>query len=224
VSEPPDIVVLLHGLARTHRIFWRMAPALHAAGFEPVPYRYPSRRYGIDAAVRQFRHWLAEHPHRGRRTHVVGFSLGAIVARGALAEPPAALRTGRLVMIGAPNRGAGVLSFPGFAALARPIFGPTVDELKEGSAALARLPVPDIEIGVIAGTGRYNPVNPSSYINLVRLKDAPHDGTVELANTRLDRMADFVALPVNHTFMTQDMGVIRATLAFLKTGRFAAHS
>ena len=127
-------------------------------------------------------------------------------------------------MIGVPNRGAGVLSFPGFAALARPLFGPTIDELKEGSAVLARLPVPEIEIGVIAGTGRYNPVNPSSYINLVRLKDAPHDGTVELANTRLDRMADFVAVPANHTFMTQDPAVIRATVAFLKTGRFGTHA
>jgi triacylglycerol lipase len=220
VSAPPDLVLLLHGLGRTAGMFWRMAPALAAAGFVPAAFRYPSLSLGVEGAAALFRRHLAERAREGRRVHCVGFSMGALVARGALADPPAGLAVGRLVMVAPPNRGAGVLGLPRYGGLARRLAGPAVDDMREGAPALDRLGQPAAEIGIIAGTGRFFPLNPSAYLNALRRHAAPHDGTVEVENTKLAGMADFVALPVNHTVMCQDRRVIAETVAFLKTGRF----
>jgi pimeloyl-ACP methyl ester carboxylesterase len=218
-----DIVILLHGLARTHRIFWRMRPALRAAGFETIDYRYPSRSQSLDASVGGFARFLDRLQPGMSRVHCVGFSLGGLIARGALADPPPHLRVGRLVMIGSPNRGSAVLSVGPFARAARALVGPAIDDLKEGSGALARLGTPRVEIGVIAGTGRFFLLNPAAFVNLARGHVEPHDGTVEVRNTRFDGVSDFVAVPTNHTVMCHNPTVIAETIAFLKTGRFSHH-
>lgn len=220
MRAPEDMVLLLHGLGRTAGMFWRMAPALAAAGFATATFRYPSLRLGVEAAVELFRRHLAERAREGRRVHCVGFSMGALVARGALARPPADLAAGRLVMVAPPNRGAGVLGLPRYAGVARWFAGPAVSDMREGAPALDRLGLPPVEIGVIAGTGRFFALNPSAYLNALRGHAAEHDGTVEVENTKLAGMADFVAVPVNHTVMCQDRRVIAETIAFLKTGRF----
>jgi pimeloyl-ACP methyl ester carboxylesterase len=220
VSRPQDLVLLLHGLGRTSGMFWRMAPALAAAGYATARFRYPSLSVGVEGAVELFRRDLEARAGGGQRVHCVGFSMGALVARGALAAAPAGLAIGRLVMVAPPNRGAGVLGLPRYGGLARRLAGPAVDDMREGAPALARLGRPAAEIGIIAGTGRFFPLNPSAYLNAFRRHAVPHDGTVEVENTKLPDMADFVALPVNHTVMCQDRRVIAATVAFLKTGRF----
>jgi hypothetical protein len=43
---------------------------------------------------------------------------------------------------------------------------------------------------------------------------------VSVASTRLEGMADFVTLPVTHTFILRSREVARQTLAFLTRGRF----
>ncbi len=216
-----DLVILLHGLARTERIFWRMAPALRAAGFETLAYPYPSRRLGLDAAVARFRRYIESLKPGLSGVHCVGFSLGGLVARGALAEPPPHLRLGRLVMIAPPNRGTSVLKIRSYARAARAIAGPAVDDLASGSAALKALGLPRAETGIIAGTGRFFIFNPSSMVNLLRRHAETHDGTVELENTKLDGAADFIAVRCNHTVMCRDPRVIAETIAFLKNGRFS---
>ncbi len=216
-----DLVILLHGLARTERIFWRMAPGLRAAGFETLAYPYPSRKHGVAAAVARFRRYLEGLKPGLSRVHCVGFSLGGLVARGALADPPPHLRLGRLVMIGPPNRGTSVLKIRSYARAARALAGPAVNDLAVGSAALATLGLPRVETGIIAGTGKFFIFNPSSMVNLIRRHPGPHDGTVELDNTQLEGAADLVAVPCNHTVMCRDPRVIAETIAFLKTGRFS---
>ncbi|MEN8161493.1 MAG: hypothetical protein ABFS41_15595, partial [Myxococcota bacterium] len=49
---------------------------------------------------------------------------------------------------------------------------------------------------------------------------ADDDGTVSVASTRLAGMADFLTLPVTHTFILRSREAARQTLAFLRLGRF----
>jgi hypothetical protein len=76
-----------------------------------------------------------------------------------------------------------------------------------------QLPAADFELGVIAGTRTVNPLG--SW-----LIPAADDGTVSVASTQLEGMADFVTLPVTHTFILRSREVARQTLAFLTLGRF----
>lgn len=231
IETPPAQVVLVHGLARTHRMFARMDAALTEAGFQTLRYRYASTRHNAETAVAQFHAWLDERfgqmdGQEGAQedggtkkpVHFVGFSLGALLIRGALTTSHAFVQ-GRVAMIGPPNQGAGVLNRPNHWT--RWIMGPAVDDLKEGAPFIDTLGIPDTEIGVIAGTDSFFLFNPSSWWHLLEGIDEPHDGTVLVRSTHLEGMADFTTVPANHTLICQHPDTIRQTITFLKNGAFA---
>lgn len=211
-------VVLVHGLGRTARMFAPMRRALRREGFAPVDYGYRSTVSPAPTLVEDFCRFLDGLPDPEQKTHCVGFSLGGILIRGALLEARPA-SPGRIVMIGSPNRGASILN-RSEAALTRKIFGPAIEDLKEGSPFIDALGEPEAEIGVIAGTRRFFLFNPSSWLHLLDGEAEPHDGTIRVHNTTLDRMSDFVTVPANHTTMTAHPETIQQTIAFLKHGRF----
>lgn len=214
-----DLVVLVHGLGRSSIVFWRLKPYLRRAGFEVEAYDYPSTRHDAATLTRMLIADLGRWADGGRRVHMVGHSMGGILIRGALLEPPP-FELGRIVMIGSPNKGAGVLNRMGHRPFTSWYFGPAARDLAVGSPYLAGLGVPEAEIGVIAGTTRWHLLNPIAYVNRFLALDVPNDGTVEVANTHLDGMSDFMALPANHTIMCQNRRVMHQVLAFLRDGHF----
>lgn len=211
-------VILVHGLGRSARMFAFMRRRMRQEGFEPIAYDYRSTASPAEVLVQEFCDYLDALEQPERETHLVGFSLGGILIRGALlAGHP--VNHSRAVMIGPPNRGASVLNRKE-ARFTRKIFGPAVEDLKEGSPFISKLGEPEAEIGVIAGTRRFFPFNPSSWIHLFQGEEAPHDGTIKVQNTKLERMTDFVTVPANHTYMCAHPETIQQTIAFLKFGRF----
>jgi len=214
-----DLVVLIHGLGRSSIVFWRLKPYLRRAGYDVETYGYPSTKHGAAALTEMLIGDLGRWADGGRKVHMVGHSMGGVLIRGALLEPPP-FDLGRIVMIGSPNKGAGVLNRFGHRPLTSWYFGPAAADLAIGSAFLSGLGVPQAEIGVIAGTTRWHLLNPIAYVNSVLAPDVPNDGTVEVENTHLKGMTDFIALPANHTIMCQHPRVMHQVTAFLKTGRF----
>lgn len=211
-------VVLLHGLGRSCASLARLQAGLEEMGLAAHCWSYPSRRRRLAGHIEAFRAWLEEQKFE-EPVHFVGHSLGGIIIRGALAhDPPVAV--GRIVMIATPNQGAGVVSRFGGWPFSRTIFGLPLQDLGENSPALKNLGVPEAEIGIIAGLRHFHPLNLISYVNLVHRAGHAHDGTVELANTRLDGAADSIAIDAHHTFICDHDEVITQTGAFLRHGRF----
>lgn len=218
-SHSRDLVILVHGLSRTCFSMRHLRRAAEAAGFETQCWGYPSRRHGVRELVRSFRRHLLRLGGRSGRVHFIGHSLGAILIRAALLEP-VPFRIGRVIMLAPPNRGVGLVERLAHLGFLQHLFGRPSAELGPGSRFLRRLGTPAAEIGVIAGSRRFHPCNPTSWLNLALNPAAETDGTVELASTRLPGMRDFLVVEANHSFIIADAEAIAATVAFLRDGAF----
>lgn len=72
----------------------------------------------------------------------------------------------------------------------------------------------DYPVGVIAGDRALDPLG---WLLLPR----PNDGKVSVARTKLAGMADHMTLHAAHATMMRNANVIRHTIRFLRSGRFA---
>ncbi len=209
-----DSVVLLHGLGRGPWAMKLLEWRLNDAGYIVHNLGYPRRAHSIDEIVAELhRRYLRCCHQDDSRIHFVTHSLGGLVLRAYLAEHrPANL--GRAVMLAPPNGGSEIADrFRGWR-LFRALLGPMAPKLGTGPEDLpARLPVPDCDVGVIAGDRWINPVG-------ALVLPPPHDGTVSVSRTRLPGMKDHLVVPHTHTFIMNSAQVAREIIHFLRHGRF----
>jgi pimeloyl-ACP methyl ester carboxylesterase len=216
-----ECVILLHGLWRTGLSMKAVEWHLEEAGYAVVNVTYPSTLHAIEAlSVIALEEGLAGcraarlDAGRPEKIHVVSHSLGGILARHYFASH-AIEELGRVVMLGPPNQGAAMADYVN-SIRALGLFQPkAVGQLGTGETSVPRRLGPvAFELGVIAGNQNLLPFVPGS-------PEAESDGTVTVAETRVEGMKDFIEMPVGHTFMMWDDSVLDQVLAFLRDGRFA---
>ena len=207
-----ECVILLNGLNRTERSMRPLERALADAGYTVVNQGYPSRSAPVAAlAERALPAALAQCPG-AHRVHFVTHSMGAMLLKSWAAQNRLP-KAGRAVMLAPPNGGSEIVDRFGDWRAFRWINGPAGSQLgTEVTALPARLPDLERPTGIIAGTRSLNPIFSS-------LIDGPDDGKVSLRSAFAGQ-GQRLALPVTHTWMMRDTGVINATLSFLKSGRF----
>ncbi len=146
--DPPNgLVVLIHGLARTQASMRLMSMRLRRNGFRTAFARYDSRRMRMEEAVSTVAAQVARMP-RGGPVHLVGHSLGGVVALGVKRDHPG-LGVDRVVQLGSPNLGSAAARTLSELRLAREFFGPVLEELGVDPGGED---APDPNVMAVAGT------------------------------------------------------------------------
>jgi len=207
------LVLLVHGILRSTGTFTALEKALIGTGFDAVAISYPSRQ----GTIEEHAEGLARLLDRQEGTETVSFvthSMGGLVVRHLLArdgEWKRRIEVHRIVLIAPPNRGSAIARLLEDIPAYRLIYGEAGQQLTP--AEVSRAPGLDHPFAIIAGgkgDGRgFNPLLPGD-----------DDGTVGLAETRLDGATDFVVVPEIHALISNHQETIRATISFLKHGKF----
>ena len=208
-----EAVVCVHGLWLSGFAtgFWRRR--FIQAGYAAQSFSYPTVRQSLKTSARQLAEFAAELPQR--RIHFAGHSLGAVLIVAMLAERDwhvPGKELGRVVLVGPPFQGTDVGRNLARVALGRVILGRAVQDWLAHPPPVVPL---GVELGVIAGS---RPVGMGRIAapNLV----PPHDGTVRVAETRVEGAREHLTMPVSHTEMLMSARVTQQMLAFFEHGAF----
>lgn len=217
VGHAGEIVVLLHGIARTRLSMRPMEKALAVGGYQTFNLTYPSRRYDLSGLAAYLdRKLSATETWCHDRVHFVTHSMGGLVATRYLADfgdtVPGA-RMGRVVMLAPPNQGSEVADFLGGLPPYRWLYGPAGQQLTTATRGDGDVR-PHYELGIIAGTAG------SSYLLGCLLIREPHDGRVAVSRTRLSGMNDHLVVHATHSFIMRKPVVQQQVLHFLSRGSF----
>ncbi|TNF98730.1 MAG: alpha/beta fold hydrolase [Gammaproteobacteria bacterium] len=206
-------VILLHGMGRTGFSMWFLGRSLKRAGYHVVNLGYPSTRKSIGWIVEEI--LVPEIARLGNRQsiHFVTHSLGGIVVRQYL-QNHSLPEGSRVVMLAPPNRGSEVADRLMNWKPYQWLNGPAGQQLGTSKESVPnRLKPVKAQIGVITGNRSTNPL----FSNWIEGDD---DGKVGVNSAQLNEMADFMILPVTHTFIMNNQRVIRQVLYFIKNGQF----
>lgn len=199
-------VVLLHGIWMVGATMRWLAAQLRREGFAPEIFGYHSIVGGPQAALPK----LLESLHAGGPAHLVGHSLGGMVAVQALAGDDDRL-VERVVCLGTPLCGSGAAGVLARHPLTALYMGRSASLLLDGCATWP----PDREVGMIAGRV------PHGLGALLARFEGEHDGTVSVAETRAPGLADHLVVDASHTGLLLSREAAAQVAAFLRTGRFA---
>jgi len=198
-------VLLLHGIWNARLWLSPLARKLRAAGFEPRIWGYGSVLGGPGRAVPA----LIEALRGGAPTHVVGHSLGGLIALDALRRAPD-LPVARVVCLGSPLRGSSTARVLGRHRWSSPILGRSAALLRDGVSAWGGR----AEVGMVAGNV------PHGVGRLLAAVDADSDGTVGIAETRLPGLRDHCLVAASHSGLVLSPEAARQVVAFLREGGF----
>lgn len=198
-------VLVLHGIWNARAWVAPLASRLRKAGFETRVFGYSSILGGPEAAIPMLIGQLRGQP----ATHLVGHSLGGLVALEALRREPA-LPVPRLVCLGSPLGGSGAAR-----ALARrdwlaPALGRSGSLLQRGCEPWAG----STEIGMVAGNVR------RGLGQFFARFDGDSDGTVAVAETRLQGLKDHCVVASSHSGLVFSAAAAAQAAYFLHHGHF----
>ena len=209
MSSETQHVVVVHGLFMTGFEYGLLARRIEKAGFQTSLVHYQSLRWDVERAVEQLREGVER--VNSSNVHLVGHSLGGAVILATLMAHPD-LTNGRVVLLGCPVQGSRVARLVQDSAAGHLVEGRVFDEL----LAVDHEPVwsGSQQIGTLAGT------NGIGIGRVIADLKPPHDGTVQVSETRICGATDSIELEISHTAMLFSKDVASQTAHFLHNGMF----
>lgn len=215
VEQDSECIILLHGLARTHRCMNKAAGIFSSYGYHVINISYPSRRKTIEQlAINAIYPAIIEAEQKHcRRIHFLTHSMGGILLRYYLSEKTIE-NLGRTIMLAPPNKGSEIVDKIGHWRLFYLCNGPAGLQLGTDQDSIPRkLGKLNFETGIITGNKSWNPL-------LSGLISDANDGKVSVNSAQLEGMKDFLLLPYSHSFIMQHKSVIEQALYFIQQGCF----
>jgi pimeloyl-ACP methyl ester carboxylesterase len=202
-------IVTVHGLWMRGTSMAVLHRKLAGRGFHFQHFNYRS----VTRSLRDSADELAAYVERvpGETVHLIGHSLGGVLIC-AMLERSIPARTGRVVCLGSPLRGsrtaARLARWPG----GRHVIGRCLADVhaRNGFSAWRA----GVEVGSIAGR------IPLGVGRLFGPFAEPNDGTVAVAETKIDGLTDHIVLPVSHVALLWSAQVAAQVGHFLEHGRF----
>ena len=197
-------IVLLHGLWMPRASMQWHARQLRRAGHDPHIFSYATVAGGPEAAVPALLAELQE------PCDILAHSLGGLVAVHALQQQPD-LPVRRVVCLGSPLCGSAAAAGMARLPLGATALGSSAGLLRDGCPAWTGA----AELGMVAGEVAHGLGQVFGHFA------GRSDGTVAVAETRIEGLADHVVLPVSHSGMLLSPAVAHEAAHFLAHGRFA---
>lgn len=212
-------VVLVHGIWMPGSIMTYLKRQLESRhGFAGRLFGYRSVRVGLDENAARLAEFAAAAGREagGGPVHLVGHSLGGVLALRMLEEHPDAPE-GRVVCLGSPLCGSRAAIGLKRWRWGEEVLGRTLAAgvLEEPASRWCAPVTEDREVGVIAGN---RPIGGGRLLAGFREEN---DGTVAVSETRLPGARSHLVLPVTQTGLVWSAEVADQVAAFLKKGKFA---
>lgn len=202
-------VLLIHGLWMGPGVMRPLGLKLQKEGFVVHYFGYNSITEGSEQGITALRDTVKSIG----ATHIVGHSLGGLMALALLEQYPK-LPVQRIVCLGSPLCGSAAARSIAMLPGGTRMLGQSRVILDKGfkRAMKAR------EIGMIAGD---KPIGLGCLIGKI---PRPHDGSVGLHETRLPGLTDHVVIHACHTGMNFSPEAALLTMRFLNHGSFSERS
>lgn len=209
-----DTVICIHGIW-SHTVAMTMIKRRlrKEYGMRVLSFNYPSVRGTLDENAAALTRFI--HKRHLDATHIIGHSLGGVIALRMLANDADAV-PGRVVCIGSPLTGSRAAEFLTTQDWAEPFLGKSLPAgvVHEAANDWASHVCQLRDVGIIAGTvgigmGR-----------LVTTFDGDNDGSVAVSETQLDGARDHIRMEVSHKGMLVSSDVTDQAAAFLRRGEF----
>ena len=217
-----EVVIVLHGLARTRAVMEPLSNFLEEeGGYTVANVSYASTRDELDQHAASLACVIERLGPEVESIHFVGHSMGNLVVRRYLHgsdegpeqwEPDPRVR--RIVMLAPPNQGAQMAQRLKNNVLFYLIAGDNGDALSRRWEAMSeQLATPKTEFGIIAGAL-------ADEVGGNPLIAGSDDFILAVDETRLAGAADFVVIPSIHTTLMNHPLAREYTLRFLRQGHF----
>jgi pimeloyl-ACP methyl ester carboxylesterase len=182
-------------------------------GMRVLLFDYPSVRGTLDENAEELADFI--HSEGLDATHLIGHSLGGVIALRMLAQDDAAV-PGRLVCLGAPLTGSRAADFLSRQDWAQQILGHSLRTgvVHEAANEWGSHVCKERDVGIIAGTLQLG------FGKLIANLDGEHDGTVAVSETKLEGAKDHLCIRVSHSGLLVSSDVADQAAAFLKRGEF----
>ncbi len=217
-ADQKEIVVILHGIAKTSSSMRPVELAVQKEGYKTFSITYPSTDKNLDgiAAYLREKHMTKEFWQSAEKVHVITHSMGGLVARRYLdtyKDKTPEGKLGRVVMLAPPNQGSEVSDLIHKLPPYQWYYGPAGNELTTDAQSQNKSDI-YYDLGIIAGTKEW------PYFVAAFVTPGKSDGRVTVEKTKLKGMKDHVTVNGTHTFIMDRPDVHKQVLHFLKEGEF----